>query len=145
MDFLSAQQKAKRLTPAKVKKDLFNFIRTLENELAQYNRAKLNIDSQDVNGNPIGFYSKATEVITNGRKKEGQPFTLFDTGRFLPSVFAKVSNDSIFFGATDPKTPEVLQNLLSTDIFGLQDEDLNTVLQDKVQPFLIEYYRKQLT
>ena len=144
-NFLEAQANAKKLTPQKVSKDLFNFIRTLENEMAQYNRARLNIDSEDIDGNPLGFYSKGTEVITEGRKKEGDPFTLFETGKFLPSVFAKVQNDSIFFGATDPKLNEIFKNLLTTNIFGLQDQDLNKILIEKVQPFLIRYYQKNLT
>lgn len=145
MDFLEAQKKARRLTPTKVKNDLFDFIRTLENEMAQYNRSRLNIDSQDIEGKPIGFYSPATEAITNGRKKAGQPFNLFETGKFLPSIFSKVQNDSIFFGAKDPKVFAIFRNLLSTNIFGLQDEDLNRILTEKVKPFLIDYYKLNLT
>lgn len=143
--FLQAQKSAKKLTPQKIRIDLFRFIRTLERELALYNRAKLFIDSQDVNGNPIGFYSKTTEIITNGRKKEGQPFNLFEKGDFLGKLFSKVQSDSIFFDTKDPKKNDVLQNLLSKDIFGLQDQDLRKAIDEKILPFMLKYFRKKLT
>ncbi|WP_438423261.1 hypothetical protein [Aquimarina macrocephali] len=142
--FLQAQQKAKRQTPQKIKSELFRFIRTLEKELADVNVNRLHDYSQDVDGNPIGFYSPGTESITNGRKKEGQPFDLKDTGEFLESLFSEVRNDSIFFDTKDEKKKEVLINLLSKDIFGLTDEDLREVIDSKISPFFLKYLRKNL-
>lgn len=142
--FQQAIAKAKRLTPQKVRTDLFKFIRTLEEELAAYNRATLFEESQDVDGKPIGFYSPGTEIITDGRKKAGEPFDLKETGVFLESIFTKVQTDSIFFGATDPKLTEIFQNLLTTNIFGLQDEDLKKVVDTRLLPFLLKYFRKEL-
>ena len=142
--FLELQRRAERLTPQKIRSDLFKFIRTLENELALYNRSQLFVDSFDVHGKPIGFYSKATEEITEGRKKEGQPFNLFETGKFLPSIFAKLQKDSVFFGAKDPKLFDVLENLLSKDIFGLTSENLVKVIDERMLPFFQQYFRKHL-
>lgn len=143
-NFQTAIKKAQRLTPQKVKTDLFAFIRTLEEELAAYNRATLFEDSEDVDGKPIGFYSPGTEIFTDGRKKAGEPFDLKETGEFLESIFSKVQTDSIFFGATDPKLKDVLSNLLTNNIFGLQDDDLKRVLNERVAPFLIKYFRKEM-
>lgn len=143
-NFQQAIKRGNSLTPAKVSNDLFNFIRTLEAELAQYNKAALFIDSEDVFGNAIGFYSKATEAITEGRKKEGEPFNLFEEGAFLGGVFAKVEQDSIFFDTKDPKKQKVLSNLLSQDIFGLRDQDLRKAIDERILPFLLSYFRKNL-
>lgn len=137
---LSQYQNAKKLTPAKVKRDLFKFIRTLEGGLAQINKDTLNKKSEDVLGNAIGFYSRATEEITGGRKKEGDAFDLLETGDFLGGLTAKVQNNSILFDTKDSKKEEVLKNLLSSDIFGLQDDDLNDVLERFVEPFLQLYF-----
>lgn len=154
MNFLEAQKKAKNLTPQRISNDLFRFIRTIENELAELNRIQLNERSKDVEENPIGFYSAATEYITlnnallgkgNKIKKEGDPFDLDDTGKFLPSIFAKVQNDSIFFDATDEKKLDVLENLLSKDIFGLSDKDLQRAIDEHIKPFFLDYFRKELT
>lgn len=142
--FLQLQKRAERLTPQKISRDLFAFVRTLEKRMADYNRFQISENSKDVFGKPIGFYSRATEQISEGRKPFGTPFTLFDTGVFLPSLFAKVQGQQVLFGATDPKTGEVLENLLSKDIFGLSDNDLNNLIVTDIRPFLLKYIPKQL-
>lgn len=144
-NFLQSQQQAKKLTPQKITTDLFNFIRTIERELAAYNVATLFEESQDVNGKPIGFYSPGTEIITDGRKKAGEPFDLKETGEFLEGIFARVDKDSIFFDTKDPKKKDVLFNLLTNDIFGLQDDDLTKVINIRILPFLIKYFKANLT
>lgn len=145
MNFHQAKEKAERLTPAKVNSDFFDFVRTLKEYLANLNRLALNEDSQDVYGKAIGFYSRATDEISGGRKPEGTPFTLYDEGVFLPSIFANVQKDSIFFGANDPKLNDILTNLLSKDILGLRDEDLQMAISEKFSPFLLKYFNEQLT
>lgn len=151
--FQQAQSKAKKLNPNKVSNDLFKFIRKLEKEFTRSNRLQLEEKSLDVNGNPIGFYSKATEFITTNNlllgkggkiKKEGDPFDLNDTGEFLNSLFADVKKDSIYFDTKDDKKPEVLNNLLTKDIFGLSDQDLRKAIDNKILPFFLKYFRKEL-
>ncbi|WP_435415867.1 hypothetical protein [Polaribacter aestuariivivens] len=137
-------KRAEKLTPEKIVNDVFKFIRSIEKELVAYNQSTLFNDSEDIFGKPIGFYSSGTEIITKGQKKAGEPFDLKDTGDLLESIFSKVQNDSIFFGATDPKLKDVLKNTLSDDLFGLQDEDLNQVIKTRILPFLQGYIRKGL-
>lgn len=150
--FRVLQIRAKALTPQKIKRDVFAFIRTLETELADYNRRALKDDSVDVNGNPIGFYSRATEIISQAKfnlgqgrvKAQGEPFDLDDTGEFLKSIFSKVRSDNVLFGSNDPKLNKILSNLLTTDIFGLSDLDLERVINERILPFLIKYFQNKL-
>lgn len=144
-NFQIAQKKAKKLTPQRISKDLFSFIRSIEKELAAYNVATLNQDSEDIFGKPIGFYSPGTEIMTDGRKKAGEPFDLLETGDFLEKLFAKVRGTTIFFDTTDPKKNEVLKNLLTDNIFGLQDDDLQRAIDTRILPFFLKYFRKNLT
>lgn len=137
---LNLIERANQLQPKKVKDDLFKFIRSIEQELIAYNVATLRDDSQDVFGKAIGFYSTATTLI-NG--KEGA-FDLLESGKLLDSIFMKVQTDSLFFGNTDPKLKQVLQNTLSDDLFGLQDADLNKVIETRLLPFLQQYFYKNL-
>ena len=90
-------QKANRITPEKVNQELFNFIRSIESELTALNKKQLNEDSKDIYGEAIGFYSYATEVITKGAKKRGEPFDAKDTGAFLGGLYAKVQGQNVFF------------------------------------------------
>lgn len=143
-NFLTQYEKAIKLTPQKVRNDLFVFVRTLETYFADLNVEQLHTESKDIFGNPIGFYSKGTEVITNGRKKEGDPFDLKESGQFLNELFAEVQGDSLFFDTKDEKKPEVLENLLSKDIFGLSDENLQEAINEKLLPFFQNYFFEQL-
>lgn len=138
------QQRAKKVTPQRISNDLFRFIRTLEAKLAELNRNELHKESKDVFGKDIGFYSRATELITEGRKEFGTPFDLKETGKFLDDLFAKVQGESILFDTSDPKKSEVLENLLTKDIFGLSDEALALVLRTDIIPFLQKYFKKQI-
>lgn len=128
-------QKSKKLTPEKIVSDVFKFLQSIEDELVAYNVATLHEESEDIFGNPIGFYSKGTELISKGKKKAGDPFDLLDTGKLLDSAFAKTKSETVTFGFKDPKLKDVLQNLLSKDIAGLQEEDKIKVIKTRVLPY----------
>jgi hypothetical protein len=139
-------ERAKEIDPELVSKALFDYIKTLREELIGLNKKQLNEDSQDIHGKAIGFYSKATEIITGGAKGAGEPFNAKDTGSFLDKFYMTVYNDVFFFGSTDPKTDDILSsdNWLSADLFGLTEENLNQVIETRFKPFIIDYYKKQL-
>src|SRR5690606_24718808 len=101
-------ERVNRLKESVISDELFKFIKSVENKLVKFNVDQINKDSSDINGKPIGFYSYATELITNGEKAQGQPFDGDDTGDWLKSFFAKVENETISFGATDRKTLTIL-------------------------------------
>lgn len=144
MNFQTAITSAKKLTPTKVRRDLFNYIRTIEDYLADLNVERLFNLGEDIFGNAIGFYSPATEVITGGRKKAGDRFNLFETGEFLELLEAETGSNSILFDTKDKKKPLVMANLLTEDIFGLSDTDLQRAIDEKILPFLINYFNKHL-
>lgn len=135
-----------QLTEQKLSKSLFDFIRTLEKELIELNKKQLNEDSKDIYGDAIGFYSKATEILTFGRKKAGEPYDMKDTGDFLQSLFINQSNNMLLFGSKDPKLGDILDNpnLLSTDLFGLTDKNLQDEIDKRFRPHIIDYSRKIL-
>ena len=112
------------------------------NEVLDLIRYKqLMLDGEDGNGNVIGFYSKATEIITQGRKIEGQPYNLFDTGDFYESMFVNVLNESI---EIDGNVNKMLgQDWFSFDILGLKDENIN-IYAEKIKENFILYARRIL-
>ena len=135
-----------RLDPDVVSKELFDFIKSISEYLIAMNKKQLNEDSQDIYGQAIGFYSKATEIITKGAKKAGEPFDAKDTGAFLDKFYMTVYDNIFFFGSSDPKTEDILNsdNWLSQDLFGLTEENLQKAIDEKFKPFIIDYYRKNL-
>jgi len=52
----------------------------------------------------------------------------------------------IVFGSTDNKVPLILDsdNWLSKDLFGLTDQDLQKVIEDRIKPFVIAHSRKMI-
>lgn len=110
------------------------------------NKDQILNQSKDIFGNPIGFYSYATEVISRGNKKRGEPFMGYETGDFFKGFYMQEVAGVLSFGSTDPKTSEILgsDNWLSDELFGLSDENLKEVIETRLLPFFIDLSRKQL-
>ena len=138
--------KAKTLNPDKVSKALFKFIRSIEKKILDKNKEQLFEDSQDIHGQAIGFYSYATEVITKGRKKKGEPFDAKDSGDFFKGMYLQEVSGVIRFGSKSPNYAEILKSKswLSKDILGLTDENLNEIIQTELLPFIINHFRNTL-
>lgn len=145
-NFQQQLEKSKRINAKIVSDELFRFIKSVSAYMVELNKKQINEDSQDIYGKAIGFYSKATELITNGTKGTGEPFTGKDTGSFLDKFYVTVLDDIFYFGSTDPKTDDILDSphWLSSSLFGLTDENLKDVIESKIQPFVLNYYRKEL-
>jgi hypothetical protein len=138
--------KAKKLHPSRLQNDLFKFIKSIEKELLEKNKDQIFNDSKDINGKPIGFYSYATEIISKGKKKKGEPFTGFDTGDFFKGFYMQEVSGVLRFGSSDSKTQTILnsENWLSDELFGLSDENLKEVIEKRLLPFFIENSRNIL-
>jgi len=94
-------------------------------------------------GARLGFYSEATQIITKGRKKMGEPFNLNDTGDFWDSWKVTVKDKLIEIDANGNKDGKNLFDLYGVDILGLNDDNLQ-ILINEVTKFYIQYYRKYL-
>lgn len=145
-NFQTQLKKATKITPTKLSNDLFNFIRTIEKEIVKLNVDQINIESKDIFNKNIGFYSYTTELLTNGEKKRGEPFTGKDTGKWLGSFYLDIQGKAFRLFATDPKTHLILdsENWLSDDLFGLSEKDLKELIASRLTPFYIENLRNQL-
>ncbi len=145
-NFNTQLKKAQKITPTKLSNDLFLFIRSIEAEIVKLNVDQINVDSKDIFNKNIGFYSYATEILTNGAKGRGEPFTGKDTGKWLESFYLDVQGKAFRLFATDPKTHLILdsENWLSDDLFGLTDKNLRELIASRLTPFYIENLRNQL-
>lgn len=139
-------EKSKRLSEKTLTDEIFKFVESVGEKLVDYNVNQLNVDSRDINGRPIGFYSYATEVISGGRKKQGEPFDASDTGDFLKSFYIEVKNDVVYFGAKDAKVKLILtsDDWLSDKLFGLTENNLRQFIKSDVLPFVLKHQRQIL-
>lgn len=145
-NFNTQLEKAKQLAPEKVSKALFQFIRSIEKQLLDKNKEQLFEKSQDIHGQAIGFYSYATEQITKGRKKKGEPFDGKESGDLFNKMYMQEVGGVIRFGSKSPHYAEILKSKswLSKDILGLTDENLKEIIETELKPFLISHYRNTL-
>ena len=130
-------QGAKILVSIYLEQDVQQFILDL-NRYAQLFNEGVNIKDE-----PIGFYSKATEQITGGRKKAGSPYTLKDTGDFYSTFGIKLNVEGDVWIVADTIKDE--DNLLDIDkdILGLTVNSTNELIK-KITPLFIQGVKEQL-
>ena len=80
--------------------------------------------------------------MSNGRKKAGTPYTLFDSGSFFAGFYIQIKGEKAIISSKDPKTPSLL--LEYGDIFGLTDPNLEAVINTEILPFFVKHIRKVL-
>ena len=91
---------------------------------------------EDGKGDVMGLYSFATEIISGGEKKEGDPFTLKDSGDFYNSMFLVVMSDSLQLEADYEKPDGTELNLE----YGNAITDLNDENIEKIKEIVVEKY-----
>jgi len=84
----------------------------------------------DEAGEVIGYYSYVTELITKGRKQQGDPYNLNDTGAFYRSMFVTPLRDSFVIDADGNKGQDDLFTKYGEGIIGLTDENLQKVVNE---------------
>ena len=109
-------------------------------QLQQWNEGKA------ADGSILGLYSKATEIITDGRKKAGTTFDIFDTGetRRKLSLFATQENqDLLFYFDSDSKALPDLLERIGSKLFGLEAKNIGQFV-DISQGVAIQLFKKNL-
>lgn len=85
---------------------------------------------EDSQGDIFGFYSIGTQIITNGRKIAGQPYNLFDTGKFREGLYIDVHKQQydifIEISSIDNKT-NLLEYKFGDTLFGIQEKNINLI------------------
>ena len=95
----------------------------------------------DKYGNIIGLYSATTEQFTEGRKKAGTKFDLFESGDFFASMYIMVLADEIIIDADSSKMEN--KDWWRNAILGLTDENIKK-LQERVKVKYLEFARRIL-
>jgi hypothetical protein len=97
----------------------------------------------DADGDTIGLYSYWTEIISEGRKEEGTPYNLYDTGAFYNSLRIIISGLSFIVEGNGQKDDENLFVKYGDNIVGLTNESLEKLAQELL-PKYINYVREIL-
>lgn len=108
---------------------------------------QLTAKGEDADGDVIGYYSRATELMSGGSKQEGDHFTLNDTGQFYQSMSATPVSDGLII---DGDITEMESSYSQTngywwndEILGLNEENMEKLSYEVAQSYL-KYARKIL-
>ena len=81
---------------------------------------------EDSEGKVLGYYTRMTEILSGGRKKQGDRYNLLDTGDFRQHTYllsTQKGKDLLFdFDSSGANTSKILTKIGST-VFGLQDKN----------------------
>lgn len=77
----------------------------------------------DGDGNIIGYYTLGTEIISEGRKPEGEPYNLYDSGDLFASMYVTVFARVLEIGADTEEIKD--QDWYRNEIFELTDENFS--------------------
>lgn len=139
---------AQRLSSRKGEEDkIFKLV--LDNRVIRELIIFLNTDDQlgdertDSLGRVLGFYSFATELITDGRKKAGEPFNLNDTGAFWDSWQVFIGEAVITIDANPNKGDTDLFEKYGIDILGLTEKNLRALIDVAFEQY-INWYRRNV-
>jgi hypothetical protein len=135
------------LRPDEVWKRVF-LDKTLQNTIiVEYiQQDQLLNDHVDEKGQPLRnrdngrtTYSAATEMLSNGRKREGDPYNLFDSGEFYKSMVFLLGKDFFEIDADPIKGNDNLFTKFGEGIIGLTEES-----KDKLATELLDRYDKEV-
>jgi hypothetical protein len=84
----------------------------------------------DEDGEVIGYYSEMTQILSGGRKKFMDHYTLEDTGEFFRAMFVITLNDSIVIDSdgADKSNGDNLFTKYGDGITGLTDENMEKLV-----------------
>lgn len=97
----------------------------------------------DGKGEIIGIYSFATENITNGRKRAGEPYDLNDTGFFRASIVVVPKLFVISIYANGKKTDVDIVQKYGVEILQLMEKN-KAKLKELILDEYIKYTRKTI-
>lgn len=87
----------------------------------------------DAEGNIIGYYSYMTEIISGGRKRQGDHYTLLDSGDMFDSLFVAVFvNEFVIIGDTGKIEN---QDWYSDQILKLTDGNIKKIRKEAIPKF----------
>lgn len=134
--------RARTIKPIEIWMSVFSD-KTLKNRVLEWiQEDQLRKQGIDENGDVIGEYSEATEMI-NPSKMAGDHYTLFDTGEFYDSMYIVVLKDSIVIEAdglkTDGKgkTTDLITEF-GEGILGLTEENKAKLAEELIERYVIE-------
>jgi uncharacterized protein YuzE len=124
--------------------DIFRFDTNFKNQILDEVREQLN-QGKNSEGQIVGFYSYATELITKGRKQQGDNYNFQDTGDFFRSLYISYTPESMTVEGDGKKDDEdiIVKYSKDGDLLGISPENWDWFIEQMKEKY-INYARKIL-
>ena len=127
-------------------RDLSKYLKENPRKLLFYQNQQLFKKSIDANGEPLGFYSWTTDVVSKGKKKQNTPFTMVDSGGLKKGMYVEVKYNKFSFSSHTSDLDKILGNEVfdGLQLFGLTDDSLRRFNNNVIKPFVKEWMNQQV-
>lgn len=146
---LQQNENLEKLDEKTIETQIFKALKEAEVAVLKANKEQLD-KGDDSEGNPVGVYAKATEMmaefepIPNKPKKEGAPYNFDWTSEFLKGFTLSVSSTEAIISSTGVGSGTKRDFLTTHNLFGLNDDNLSIIIQKDIIPFINSFARKTL-
>jgi len=122
--------------------DTFKFDTAFKNMILDKVRTQLE-HGKNSEGVIVGYYTWATEEITQGRKKQGDPYNFQDTGYFFESLYITYTPESMTVDGDGKKLDQDIIIYYSDDgdLLGVSPENWDWFVNQMKEKY-ISYARK---
>jgi hypothetical protein len=100
----------------------------------------------DANGNFLGYYSEATELVFGGserNKTTADHITLKDIGLFYKSFFVRIYKDGFTIVANSIKDETDLTEVYGKNIIGLSEKSKHELYQE-IKPSIVKFINQAI-
>jgi len=127
---------------------LFSAVKKAEDEFIRLNKSQL-AQGEDYLGNIVGVYAKDTQWYADYEgvsvpKTAGDPYNFSWTDDFYKGFELTIKGDEAVISSKGVGSGSKKNFLINSNLFGLNNENLDKVIKDEILPFLLKFSRKTL-
>jgi len=145
---LEQVKRLEKLSEAEITKQLFLAVKKAENKFIELNKFQLG-QGENTKGGIVGLYAESTQGYADrdgisNKKPVGEPYYFDWFGDFYKGFGLTVSNNEATIFSTGIGSGDKADFLTTSDLFGLNDENLDKLIREEILPFINNFARTTL-
>lgn len=127
---------------------MFVAIKKAENEFIALNKIQLG-SGENIYGGIVGLYAESTQGYADrdgisNKKPVGEPYYFDWFGNFYKGFELSINGDEATISSKGVGSGDKADFLTQSDLFGLNDKNLDTLIRTKILPFIHKFARTTL-
>ena len=127
---------------------MFQALKKAENKVIEANKNQL-LKGENQLGDIVGVYSPYTEIYADRDgiltdKTPGSPYNFNWSGDFYDGFNLSISGDEATISSVGVGSGDKKEFLTTSNLFGLNDENLKEIIQSEIIPFINQFARNTI-